>query len=81
MTCWVDLVMTLLLRTAIEDAAAATVLAHRRNAMPLAFKTRSKLATSWLVHCVWLGSRRRRTPTAHRPSDDGHEPSRGSDLQ
>jgi hypothetical protein len=29
-TCWVDLVMTLLLRTAIEDAAAATVLAHGR---------------------------------------------------
>lgn len=73
----VDLVMTLLVRAAIDDAAAATVLAHRLNAMPLAFETRSKLATSWLLHCIWLGSRRR---GARRRRGDEGQASNGNDL-
>jgi hypothetical protein len=63
----VDLAMTLLLRAAIDDAAAATVMAHRLNAMPLNFKTRSKLATSWLLHCIWLDSRRQRRTARRSP--------------
>jgi hypothetical protein len=67
----VDLVMTMLLRAAIDNAAAATVMAHRLNAMPLNFKKRSKLATSWLLHCIWLGSRRRHR--ASSPLRSHHE--------
>jgi hypothetical protein len=64
-----DLVMTLLLRAACEDSAAALVMAHRLNSMPLDFRIRSGLATSWLIHCVWLGSRRRDRPIAcHSPA-------------
>jgi hypothetical protein len=67
----VDLVMTLLLRAALDDAAAATVMAHRLAAMPLNAKTRSKLATSWLLHCIWLDSRRQRR--SGRPASKGSE--------
>jgi hypothetical protein len=63
----VALVMTLLLRAAIDDAAAATVMANRLNAMPLNFKRRSKLATSWLLHCILLDSRRHRRARRRSP--------------
>lgn len=58
-TLRVDLVMTLLLRAACEDSAAALVMAHRLTSMPLDLRIRARLAASWLIHCVWLGSRRR----------------------
>jgi len=53
----VDLPMTTLLRCAFENAAAAFVLAHKLRQMPLDPVHRSNLATSWLVHNLWLGRR------------------------
>jgi hypothetical protein len=34
------------------------VLAHKLNVMPVDRFQRARLATSWLVHNVWLASRR-----------------------
>src|ERR1700753_43119 len=59
MTVKLDLAMTVLLRAALNDAAAALVLAHCLNRMPLDQMERARLATSWLVHNVWIESRRR----------------------
>ncbi len=47
----VDAVMTFLLHCALNgSAAAALVLSHLLRKMPLDANTRSRLATSWLVH-------------------------------
>lgn len=54
-----DLAMTVLLRTAFENAAAAVVMSHVLRKMPLESHDRARLATSWLVHNIWLGSRPR----------------------
>ena len=59
----VDFAMTVLLNTAFENAAAALVLSYGLRKMPLNRRLRARLATSWLVHNVWLEHRnyRRRT--------------------
>jgi hypothetical protein len=54
-----DLAMTVLLRTAFENAAAALVMSHVLRKMPLDQHDRARLATSWLVYNIWLGSRPR----------------------
>jgi hypothetical protein len=56
----VDLAMTILLNTAFGNAGAALVLAHALRRMPLDPRRRARLATSWLVHKVWLEHRGRR---------------------
>jgi hypothetical protein len=57
----VDVVMTVLLRSAFEDHVAALVMAHRLGTMPLEDDyERARLAASWLIHGVWLESRRQR---------------------
>ncbi|WP_354079667.1 hypothetical protein [Bradyrhizobium sp. S3.5.5] len=71
----VDLTMTLLLRAALDDSAAATAMADRLSAMPFDLRKRSKLATSWLLHSIWLENRRRR-----RSSDKGPPAPNGSDI-
>lgn len=72
----VDLAMTMLLRAALDDAAAATAMAHRLSAMSLHPRKRSKLATSWLLHSIWLDSRRR----SQSSDKDGPAPN-GGDTQ
>lgn len=62
----VDLVMTILLNTAFGDAGAALVLAHGLRKMPLDPRLRARLATSWLVHNVWLKHRNRRSGASNR---------------
>jgi hypothetical protein len=47
--------MTVLLNCAFDDPAAALVLAHKLNVMPFDRTERARLATSWLVHNIWLG--------------------------
>jgi hypothetical protein len=59
-TARVDLAMTILLNAAFENAGAALVLSHRLRHMPLAPDQRARLATSWLVHNVWLEHRSHR---------------------
>jgi hypothetical protein len=54
-----DLAMTVLLRTAFENAAAAFVMSHVLRKMPLDPRDRARLATSWLVYNIWLGNRPR----------------------
>jgi len=56
----VDLAMTILLNTAFGNAGAALVLSHALRRMPLDRRRRTRLATSWLVHNVWLEHRRGR---------------------
>ena len=69
----VDLIMTVLLRSAFEDHAAALVLAHRLNAAPLEDRRiRAHLADSWLSYGVWLASRRRKGP-GPKPADEVNE--------
>lgn len=53
----VDLPMTTLLNVAFHNPAAALVLSHKLRQMPLDSHLRSRLATSWLVHNLWLGHR------------------------
>lgn len=53
----VDLPMTTLLNVAFENAAAALVLSHKLRQMPMVPIYRARLATSWLVHSLWLGHR------------------------
>jgi hypothetical protein len=55
-----DLAMTVLLRCAFDDAAAAVVMSHVLRKMPLDPHDGGRLATSWLVHNIWLGNRRPR---------------------
>jgi hypothetical protein len=57
-TARLDLAMTVLLNGAFDNPAAALELAHKLNVMPLDRSQRARLATSWLVHNVWLASRR-----------------------
>jgi hypothetical protein len=59
----VDLPMTALLNVAFENAAAALVLSHKLRQMPMDPINRARLATSRLVHSLWLGHRGR----ARRP--------------
>jgi hypothetical protein len=54
-----DLAMTVLLRCAFDDAAAALVLSHTLRRMPLDPRDRARLATSWLVHNIWCSGRPR----------------------
>jgi hypothetical protein len=54
-----DLAMTVLLRCAFDDAAAALVMSHTLRRMPLDPHDRARLATSWLVHNIWCGGRPR----------------------
>jgi hypothetical protein len=54
-----DLAMTVLLRCAFDDAAAALVLGHTLRRMPLDPHDRARLATSWLVHNIWCNGRPR----------------------
>jgi len=54
-----DLAMTVLLRCAFDDAAAAVVMSHVLRKMPLDPHDRARLATSWLVHNIWRGNRPR----------------------
>lgn len=58
----VDLTMTTLLNVAFENAEAARVMSDKLKEMPLDPLHRSRLATSWLVHNIYLGSRDRLRP-------------------
>jgi len=49
-----DLTMTVLLRRALDNAAAALVLSLKLRSMPLDRFHRSRLATSWLVRNLYL---------------------------
>jgi hypothetical protein len=55
-----DIAMTVLLRTAFENAGAAAVMSHMLQRMPLHQVDRTNLSTSWQVQNIWLKSRRRR---------------------
>ncbi|MBR1281298.1 hypothetical protein JQ597_04515 [Bradyrhizobium sp. AUGA SZCCT0177] len=71
----VDMPMTTLLNCAFDNAAAAFVLSHKLRTMPLDHLHRTRLATSWLVHNLWLGRRsfaRRAFPP--NPFDEGEAP-------
>ena len=46
----IDVVMTVLLRCAFEDAGAALVLSRKLSVMPMDAGVRGRLAASWLVH-------------------------------
>lgn len=56
-TASLDLVMTVLLAAALEDAGAASVMAHVLRRAPLDPVDRTGLSTSWLVHNIWCESR------------------------
>jgi hypothetical protein len=62
----VDLPMTTLLNVAFGNPAAALVLSHKLRQMPMDRSYRARLATSWLVHSLWLGHRGR-SPRPIRP--------------
>jgi hypothetical protein len=71
----VDLAMTLLTRAGLDDAAASNAMAERLGAMPLNVRKRSQLATSWLLHAIWLDSRcQRRSLDGDRPAATGSDP-------
>jgi hypothetical protein len=53
----VDLALTILLNTAFGNAGAALVLSHALRRMPLDRRRRARLASSWMVHKVWLEQR------------------------
>ncbi|WIW45389.1 hypothetical protein ML401_28670 [Bradyrhizobium sp. 62B] len=62
-----DLVMTTLLNCAFVNPAAALVLSTRLGQMPLPWRTRARLSTSWKVHNIYLARRsygRRSIPVA-----------------
>lgn len=63
----VDLIMTLLLRSAFEDAGASLVLATRLQQMPLPPVERARLSGSWRLHNIYLAWRARRSPPLRRP--------------
>lgn len=54
-----DMIMTLLLRSAFEDAGAALVLSGKLEQMPLPAVDRAKLSASWRLHNVYLAWRGR----------------------
>ncbi|SPP92861.1 hypothetical protein [Bradyrhizobium vignae] len=54
-----DMIMTLLLRSAFEDAGAALVLSTRLEQMPLPAVERARLSASWRLHNVYLAWRGR----------------------
>jgi hypothetical protein len=58
----IDLAMTVVLRCAFENAGAALALSYAIRKMPLDRRIRGRLATSWLLHNIWL---------AHRPRTFG----------
>lgn len=58
----IDLTMTTLLNVAFGNAEAALVMSDKIKEMPLDPLHRSRLATSWLVHNIYLGSRGRQSP-------------------
>jgi hypothetical protein len=55
-TASLDLMMTVLLAAALEDAGAASVMAHVLQHAPLDPVDRTGLSTSWLVHSIWCES-------------------------
>jgi hypothetical protein len=62
-----DLVMTVLLDFAFVNPGAALVLSARLEQMPLPWRTRARLSTSWRVHNIYLARRsygRRSIPSA-----------------
>lgn len=65
-TTSVDMTMTLLLRSAFEDAAAALVLSTKLQQMPLPAVERARLSASWQLHKVYLAWRARRSTAAKR---------------
>lgn len=52
-----DVVMTILLNRAFVNAAAALVLSNRLEQMPLPWRRRARLSTSWKVHNIYLARR------------------------
>ncbi|MDA9451298.1 hypothetical protein [Bradyrhizobium sp. CCBAU 21359] len=65
-TASVDLTMTVLLRSAFEDAGAAMALSTKLLQMPLPAVDRAKLAASWRLHNVYLTWRSRRSASRNR---------------
>jgi hypothetical protein len=59
MNLQIDMTMTVLLRAAFENAGAAAVMSHMLRRMPIHRVDRMNLSTSWMVHKIWLKSRRR----------------------
>lgn len=53
----VDFVMTTLLNCAFVNPAAALVLSNRLEQMPLPWRNRTRLSTSWKVHNIYLARR------------------------
>jgi hypothetical protein len=53
-----DIAMTLLLRVAVDNAAAALVMSHILRRVPLPSEDRARLSALWSVHQIWLESRR-----------------------
>jgi hypothetical protein len=66
-----DLTVTVLLATAFEDAAAASVMAQLVNKAPLDPVDRAGLSTSWLVHNIWCESRIRNARRRRRLHSSG----------
>ncbi|WFU23573.1 hypothetical protein QA649_37065 [Bradyrhizobium sp. CB1717] len=69
----VDLVMTALLNCAFVNPAAALVLSSRLEQMPLPWRSRTRLSTSWKVYNIYLARRsygRRSIPVALLRRDD-----------
>ncbi|WP_247354167.1 hypothetical protein [Bradyrhizobium sp. 160] len=63
----VDLVMTTLLNCAFVNPGAALVLSNRLEQMPLPWRRRARLSTSWKVYNIYLARRsygRRSIPVA-----------------
>jgi len=52
-----DLLMTVLLNCAFVNPGAALVLANRLEQMPLPWRKRARLSTSWRVHNIYLARR------------------------
>ena len=70
----VDLIMTVLLCCAFENAGAALVLSSRLEQMPLRPRDRARLSTSWKVHNLYLARRsygRRSLPSTFIRREDG----------
>jgi len=65
-TASVDLTMTLLLRSAFEDAGAAMMLSTSLQQMPLPPIDRARLSASWRMHNIYLAWCSRRKASADR---------------
>ena len=65
-TASVDLIMTLVLRSAFEDAGAALVMATRLQQMPLPAVDRARLSASWRLHQIYLAWRAGRSKSVKR---------------